>query len=235
MTKPKEKIRILIVDDHTLFRKGIISMLADIPHIQFIAEAVDGNELITSYLSLKPDMILADIAMKPLKGTEAVQKLLEMGLEPKTLFLSMYSEEDSKLSCYLAGGMGLIGKDISKKELLLAIETVNSGQIYFGPDWTEEKILSLSKKLAASYKNNISGIELKYLSVREKSILRAIVEGKTSLQIAEELSLGKRTIDSYRSNLFKKVNVKTLSELISYGLKHYEELFEGEDINKNPA
>jgi DNA-binding NarL/FixJ family response regulator len=125
--------------------------------------------------------------------------------------------------------MGLIGKDTSKEELLFAVETVNSGLIYFGQDWNEDKVMTLSKQLASSYKNNISRIGPECLTLKEKNILRLIVEGKTSNQIALELNLGKRTVDSYRSNIIQKLDVRTVAELISYGLKHYEELFEVED------
>lgn len=213
-------IEILIADDHELFRKGVISLFNGSDEVVFTGEAGDGEELIEKFILIKPDIILADIAMPNLSGTEAVGRLNAGGYGVKALFLSMYEGDEYKYYCYKVGGMGLISKKAHKAELLEAIRTVSSGCRYFGDDWTKEKQYELSTKFEGIVKKTYNQVSYESLSSREKDVLILISEGYTTVQIAQKLFLAKRTIDSYRCNLMKKLKLNSLPELISYAVKN---------------
>ena len=208
-------IRLLIADDHNLFREGIINLLGTEKEIFIVGEVETGESLVTKYLELKPDIVLADISMPELTGIEALKKLKELKQSPKFLFLSMYCEEGSIYSCAKAGGCGLVSKKITKGELLFAIRTVNEGEKYFGVDMTEEKINEIIcnfDKKAGRTRNRDD------LTQREEQIVRLISEGLTSSEIAERLLVSKRTVDSHRTHLIQKLNLKSLPDLIKYSI-----------------
>lgn len=208
-------IRLLIADDHNLFREGIINLLAAEKEIFIVGEADNGEDLIIKYLELKPDIVLADISMPVLTGIEALKKLKDQGQSPKFLFLSMYCEEENIYSCAKADSCGLISKKITKGELLFAIKTVIEGKRYFGVDVTEEKI----NEIIDNFDKNAVRKRSRYeLTRREEQIVRLISEGLTSSEIAEKLLVSKRTIDSHRTHLIQKLNLKSLPDLIKYSI-----------------
>jgi two-component system, NarL family, response regulator NreC len=210
------RIRILVADDHTLFRSGIITLLSDEKDIFIVGEAETGEDLISKYLTLKPDIILADISMPVMNGIDALKKLKEKDPLVKFLFLSMYDDEEYISHCYKAGGMGLISKKVLKGELLYAIRTVNEGSKYFGADITEDKLRTIQYKEEKRSVHNRSDENL--LTPREKEILVMIAEGFTSTEMAEKLFISKRTVDTHRTHLMQKLNLKSLPELIKFAI-----------------
>lgn len=212
------KIRILVADDHTLFRSGIINLLSNEKDIFVIGEAETGGDLVNKYFSLKPDLVLADISMPDINGIEALKNIKENDPSASFLFLSMHDDEEYISYCYQAGGMGLISKKVLKGELLFAIRTISEGKKYFGAEMTEEKLQKMSFKEKSENKS-----DLNRLTPREKDILKMISEGCTSEEIAEKLFLSKRTIDSHRGHLIQKLNLKSLPELIKYAINFYSD------------
>ena len=216
------KIQILIADDHELFRKGIISLLIGEENIQIVGEANNGKDLIYKFLKLKPNLIISDISMPELSGLEAVSTLLESNPDLKVIFLSMYAGEDYIYHCIKAGGLGLINKDIPKAELIKAIDTVYNGKKYFGKDYTEEKL----RKLIRDYDKQLDEIktvqEVEFTD-QEEAIILLIAEGYTSIDIADELYISKRTVDTHRSNLLHKLQLKSGPQLLKYALNFAEE------------
>lgn len=208
-------IRLLIADDHNLFREGVKNLLSGEKDIFVVGEANNGESLIKKYIDLKPDIVIADISMPPINGPEALIKLKAMGLSPKFLFLSMFCEDEFIYSCAKAGGYGLISKKITRGELLFAIKTVNEGKRYFGVDKTEENIYEIINDFDKKTKETRNKHDLTH---REEEILRLISEGLTSSEIAEKLLVSKRTIDSHRTHLIQKLNLKSLPELIKYSI-----------------
>ena len=208
-------IRLLIADDHNLFREGIKNLLANEKDIFVVGEADSGESLIKKYIELKPDIVLADISMPPLNGPDALIKLKAMKQSPKFLFLSMFSEDEYIYSCAKAGGYGLISKKINGGELLFAIKTVNEGKRYFGVDKTEENIEEIINDFDKKSKQTRTKHDL---TQREEEILKLISKGLTSSEIAEKLFVSKRTIDSHRTHLIQKLNLKSLPELIKYSI-----------------
>ena len=213
------KIRILVADDHNLFRSGVVNLLSDEKDIFVVAEAESGEEMIKKYFQLKPDIILADISMPDMNGTDALKKIRERNETAKVLFLSMYEGDEYIYYCYEAGGMGLVSKKILKGELLFAIRTVYGNKKYFGANINDEKLNEIIERFT---KNGLSSDTTDVnLTPREKQILNLIGEGFTSNEIAEKLFLSKRTIDTHRTHLMQKLNLKSLPEFIKYAMSFY--------------
>lgn len=212
-------IKILVADDHTLFRQGIIKLLEDHKEYEVIAEAENGIDLIDKYFIHCPDIILADIAMPGLTGIQAVEEILKRDRYAKALFLSMYDSEEYVYHVIKSGGMGLVNKNILDEELVYAISKVSGGEQYFGKNWDETKLNTLFQ----DYEKKINE-ETKFvieLNFREEQILQMIIEGITSKDIADKMQLSKKTIDYYRSNLLRKFDIKTQIELIKCGIKYF--------------
>lgn len=214
----ENKIKILIADDHELFRKGIISLLIEESNLQIIGEANNGKDLVYKYLKYKPDIILTDISMPELSGLEAIATLYENNKSIKAIFLSMLSGEEYIYHCIKAGGLGLINKDIPKDELLNAIEQVSKGKRYFGKDLTDQEINQIIK----NYEKNLESNQIRKLpdfTDQEISVLLKIAEGDTSSDIADKLYISKRTVDTHRANILHKLDLKTGPQLLKFAIK----------------
>lgn len=215
----KNCIKILIADDHELFRKGFISLLIDEPGIKIIGEANNGKDLVYKYFKLEPDLIITDISMPETSGLEAVKTLYEQNINIKVIFLSMYGGDDYIYHCIKSGGSSLINKDISKAELLKTIASVSSGEKCFGDYNTAEKIdefiETYEKRLVAE--NKPGAIRL---TDKETEILILIAEGFTSQEIADKLFIAKRTVDTHRINLMHKLNLKSFPQLMKYAINY---------------
>ncbi|HMU43794.1 MAG TPA: response regulator transcription factor [Ignavibacteriaceae bacterium] len=211
-------IKILVADDHTLFRQGVIRLLSDNQNFVVVAEAENGEELYKKYFQVRPDVVLADISMPDLSGIDAFQKIKAEDKSVKVLFLSMFESEDYVYETYKSGAMGLINKNILEGELYFAIQNVYKGKKYFGSRWDELSLQKLVKDFEQSPKfaNNSSTI----FSEKEIKILDLISKGLTSKEIAEQLYLSKKSIDYYRANLMRKADVKNKSELVKFAVNY---------------
>jgi DNA-binding NarL/FixJ family response regulator len=220
MIKINMSIKILVADDHKLFRSGIIRLLKDHQNIYIIAEAENGFELIERYLEVSPDIVLVDIAMPLMSGLEAVSRIKEKDPEVKALFLSMYDNDNYKYKVLKSGGMGLINKNILEGELTYAIEQVNRGEMYFRGNWTEDELERLVTEFESH--SNQQVIDNYDVSYREEQVLKLLNEGLTSQQMADKLELSKKTIDFYRSNIMRKFSLKSVTDLILFAMKFFE-------------
>ena len=214
-------IRVLLCDDHTLFRTGLVSILRDEPGIYVVGEAVDGYELIKKYEELRPDVIIVDISMPGISGTEAVSQLKSKYSNIKVLFLTMLAGEQYIYYAIKVGGLGLVNKAIEKGELVFAINEVYRERYYFGPLYDKEKIKDLMIKygnLPIHTEMNIKG----KLSEMDDKILRLISEGLTSQEIADIVNISKRSVDSCRMKFMKRFDLPNISALIRFALKYAE-------------
>lgn len=212
-------VKILIADDHELFRKGIISLLLQEEKIRIVGEANDGKDLIYKYFKLKPDLVITDISMPELSGFEAVSILSDKDPCIKVIYLSMYGGEDYIYHCIKSGGLGLIHKNVTKEELLHAIDLVSNGKKYFGQGYTEEQI----EKIITDYESHLysTGFEgIEQLSSKEEEILLFIADGLTSDEIADKLYSAKRTIDTHRTHIMQKLKLNSFPELIKYAISY---------------
>jgi DNA-binding NarL/FixJ family response regulator len=218
--KQNSTIKILVADDHKLFRRGIVRLLEDHSNIYVLGEAENGKQLIEEYFKVIPDVIIADIAMPVMSGLEALDKIREKDPDVKALFLSMFDTDEYIYKVLISGGMGLINKNIMEGELLLAIEQVYHNQKYFRGEWTEEKLEQLIIDFESHQDENI--ISASEINFREEQILKFLNEGLSSKDMAEKLQLSKKTIDFYRSNIMRKFDLKSTTDLIRFSIKYFE-------------
>jgi DNA-binding NarL/FixJ family response regulator len=212
-----KNINILIADDHTLFRSGIISLIEDEEDIKIIGEAANGKDLIKLYKDLNPDLLLIDISMPEKTGLEAAKEIRAIDEIVKILFLSMHEGADYIYHSIKSGGNGLINKNIIKSELIKAIQSVMSGKDYFGDKYSENDIQEIVKKYESFIEPSVF-VQPTRLTEKEKEVLLLISEGLTSNEIADKLNISKRTIDSHRLSIMQKLNLNSLPELIRYSI-----------------
>jgi two-component system, NarL family, response regulator NreC len=214
-TKP---IRIIIADDHKLFRSGIISLLEDVEEILIVAEVETGKELIERYSEVNPDLILVDISMPVINGIEAIKTIKKSDDNVKALMLSMYDSDEYVFYALKSGAKGLLSKNTMKGELIHAIKTVYSNKRYFGVTLNEEKIIELEKKYRMLVSTDLESFN--QLNMKDRNILEYISNGLTSQEIADQLKVSKKTIDYYRSRIMQRLQIKSLPELISYAVRY---------------
>lgn len=211
----KKQITIALVDDHMLVRNGIKSLLEEEQDLQVIAEGSNGFEAIDIVDKYKPDILIIDVRMPELNGIDAVRKIQDKGGNSKSIVLSMHDSEEYILQSIKAGAFGYLLKDTDKKEFIKAIHTVHSGEKYFSGDISNIIVSNLlqndnSTKITST--PNITEDPFG-LTKKEKQILKLILTGKTNSEISDALQNSKRTIETHRFNLMKKMNVKNLIEL----------------------
>lgn len=212
-----KKIKILIADDHELFRNGIVEILSSEYFIEIIDEAVDGKDFINKFKLHLPDISLIDISMPVCSGFEAVKQLREEGYKNKLLFLSMYDTEDYIYTAYRAGGNGLVSKNSSKSELMSAIELLYSNDYYFNGMIGNELNIYL-KELEVIYAVKDKS---RLLSKTEQEVLALIAEGLTSIEIAGKLFISKRTVDAHRRNIGHKLQIHNSNDMLIYARENF--------------
>ena len=213
-TAPK-KIRVLVCDDHQLFREGVKAILNAQPTLEVVGEASDGKEAVDVALKLNPDVVLMDISMPVLRGFEATRRLKRARPFIKVLILTVYGDEDLVTRCLDAGAAGYILKDTPPVQLVYAIEAVNQGQQYLSP--------SVLKGLVRQHISQPSGLKSGYelLSDREREILVLLAEGESLKDIATRLDLSVKTVDAHKTNLMRKLDLHDRSELIRYAIRKH--------------
>ena len=215
--KKELNIRVLVADDHKLFRSGIIRLLQDHPNIYILGEAENGTDLVFKYFEVNPDIILTDIAMPQMSGLEAVSKIKEKDPDVKALFLSMYDTDEYIYKVLKSGGLGLINKNI----MVYALEKVYEGGKYFRGKWDEQKLEQLIKEFDSNDNVEQGTRELEEITHIEEQILRCINQGMNSKDISEKLKTSKKSVDYYRSGLMKKFSLKTRSDLIRFAYQYF--------------
>jgi two-component system response regulator NreC len=213
-TAPK-KIKVLVCDDHQLFREGVKTILNAQPTLEVVGEASDGKEAVDVAMKLNPDVVLMDISMPVLRGFEATRRLKRARPFIKVLILTVYGDEDLVTRCLDAGAAGYILKDTPPVQLVYAIEAVNQGQQYLSP--------SVLKGLVRQHISQPSGLKSGYelLSDREREILVRLAEGESLKDLATRLDLSVKTVDAHKTNLMRKLDLHDRSELIRYAIRKH--------------
>lgn len=211
-------IRIILADDHKLFRSGIISLLDEARDIHIIGEAENGQDLIALYAKLKPDLIIIDISMPVLSGIQAFKAIRRKDKNAKALFLTMYEGDEYVYFTKRLGAKGLLGKNTMKGELIYAIKAIAKGKKYFGKGYDDEKLKEIEKKYKQLIATDVVNGNIQ-LNLKERKILELISKGKISQEIADQLKCSRKTIEYYRSRLMQRLNIKSFPELISYAVK----------------
>lgn len=207
-----EKINVLIVDDHKLFREGLKLLLSNLEEINEVWEASDGEVFLSMIQSCSPDLVLMDIEMPRINGVEATTRALEQFPEMKILALSMYGDEEYFQKMIDAGVCGFLLKNSEFSEVKKAILTAVQGNNYF----TEEILYRLVNR----FRSKPQPAEEVTLSERELEVLQLICKGLSNQEIADKLFISKRTVDHHRASLLTKTNTRNTASLVIYAIKH---------------
>ncbi|HLR42934.1 MAG TPA: response regulator transcription factor [Pseudogracilibacillus sp.] len=204
-------IKVLLVDDHILIRKGIALLLTNYPDIEVVGEASDGAEAIQMAEQLEPHVILMDISIpEGIDGLTATAEIKRQQPDIKIIMLTMHNEVIYVHQSIQAGADGYILKNSKGNEMYDAIQTVFTGRKYYEVGLPKEQLEKLSKKTDED--------QVDILSPREQEILRLTILGYTNIQIAEKLFISTKTVENHKSNIMQKLEIKTRAELIQYGL-----------------
>ncbi|MFH1939220.1 MAG: response regulator transcription factor [bacterium] len=205
----------MIVDDHTIVRKGIRSLLENNEKIEIVGEAKNGNEAIDKFRQVIPDIVLMDIAMPILNGMEATRQIKKQFPEVKVLILSMYNNEEYIMNCLEFGASGYMNKQTSPEDLILAINTVYKGEYFVSPSFSKEVI----KKYIEIIKDIDKKANYKELTNREREILQLIAESYSNKEIAKLLYISVKTVETHRTHLMDKLDIHNSVELTKYAIR----------------
>jgi RNA polymerase sigma factor (sigma-70 family) len=211
----EQKQRILIVEDHTILREGLRSLLSSHPEFEIIGEASDGREAIRTMEKLQPNFVLMDLSMPRMDGIEAIREIKKQWPRTKILALTVHKTEEYILATLEAGADGYLLKDSTHNELLNAVKVVLSGGRYLCP--------GISEKIIEGYLEGRKTVKhhsaYETLTSREREILKLIGEGNKNKEIAEHLCISVKTVEKHRSNLMEKLNLHNTSALTAYAME----------------
>jgi DNA-binding NarL/FixJ family response regulator len=210
-----EKIRVLVADDHRLFRTGLATALAPFKEIEICGEAHNGDITLEQIKALKPDMVLLDLKMPLLSGIEVLNRLATEGNKVKCLIISGFVDEWDMQVGFDNGALGCLSKDAKPAELLAAIKSVHENGYYFD----ENVRVSFLKEILRRHKFGHTGNEKMLFDEREKKIMNLICREYSNAQIAGELFLSERTIEGIRTKMLHKVGAKNVVGLIIYAFR----------------
>jgi DNA-binding NarL/FixJ family response regulator len=206
-------IRVLIADDHNLVRQGIRALLERAEDIQVVAEAADGFEALELAFAQRPDVLVLDVSMPRLNGTQTLERLKEVSGQTQVVILSMYSDEALVRQALRSGARGYLLKNSIKEELILAVRAAARGEIYLSP--------AISGVLEDGFLNrpDESG-PLDALTPREREVMKLIAEGQTNTGIARLLHISIKTVEKHRSNLMAKLGVHDTAALVRLAVQY---------------
>jgi DNA-binding NarL/FixJ family response regulator len=202
-------LAILLADDHVLFRQALRVVL-EREGFTVQAEAPDGQEAVRLAGTLYPDVAVLDLAMPVLNGLDAARQILKVSSRTKIIVLTMYTDDHYVIGALKAGVRGYVIKTQAAQDLVEAIRTVNQGQIYLSP--------GVSAALVDAYLTQTSPAE-DPLTLRERQVLQLVAEGKTSKEIAEVLSIGAKSAESYRTRIMQKLQIHNTAGLVRYAIR----------------
>lgn len=204
------KVKVLIADDHAMIRDGVKSLIRQNKELIVVGEAQSGKETLEKFEKLKPDLLILDISMPDLNGMEVSREILSQDPSAKIVILSMYDDEDYISRCLEYGVKGYVVKNESGGELEYAISAVLQGKNYFSRQAQDV----IFKKYSQNVTRKKQKEEVIHLTQREREIIKLIAEGLTSQQMADQLFISPRTVETHRANVMKKVGVKNAVELV---------------------
>lgn len=206
------KLRILLVDDHALVRAGMRSLLHDIADIEVVAEASDGADALAAAERARPDVVLMDIAMKGMNGLEAAARLRERQPEAKIIILSMHTSEEYVLLALRAGAAAYLIKDSATSELELALKCVMRGETYLSP--------AISRQVVDGYVQRVGvGVNADPLTPRQREVLKRVAEGRSTKEIAFDLNLSVKTVETHRAQIMDRLGIRDVAGLVRYAMR----------------
>ena len=205
----------LLADDHGIVRRGLRSLLETEPGLEVVAEASDGLEALRLCATLQPDVLILDVAMPMLNGIEVAARAQKLDRPPRTIMLSMHSDETYVLRALAAGASAYLLKDATDEDLLPAIRAISAGKPYFSPAVTALLVEDYVRQLQAR------GLTDSYhlLTDREKQVLQLLAEGRSNKDVAALLDVGLSTVETHRGNLMQKLGLHNTAEIVLYAVR----------------
>ena len=208
-------MRVLLADDHGIVRRGLRSLLESEPGVTVLGEAADGHEALRLAKELHPDIVILDIGMPLLNGIDVAARLQKMDRPPRTVILSMHSDESYIIRALAAGARAYLLKDATDEDLIPAIRAVAAGRPYFSPAVTAVLVEDYMRRLQDR------GLTDTYhlLTDREKEVLQLLAEGRANKEVATLLDLSLSTVETHRANLMQKLNLHNTAEVVLYAVR----------------
>ena len=206
----REKIRILLADDHAVVRQGFKMILAAQPDMEIVGEAGNGREALDLAGQLQPDVIVMDVAMPELNGIEATRRVADLSPRSRVLALSMHKDSVYVREILRAGARGYLLKDSIASDLLAAVRAVSRGEGYLSP--------GVSDAVLNDYRRHVTD-PIDLLTSREREVLQMIAEGKTNKEVATVLNLSVYTVDAHRGRIMEKLNVHSVTDLVRFAVR----------------
>jgi two-component system response regulator NreC len=208
-------LRVLLADDHGIVRRGLRSLLETEPGLTVVGEAADGLEALRLCEELHPDILIVDIGMPKLNGIDVAARAQKLERPPRTVILSMHSDESYIIRAMAAGARAYLLKDATDEDLLPAVRAVAAGKPYFSPAVTGVLVEDYLRQLQAR------GLTDSYhlLTDREKQVLQLLAEGRSNKEVATLLELSLSTVETHRENLMQKLNLHNTAEIVLYAVR----------------
>jgi two-component system response regulator NreC len=210
-----QKIKVLIVDDHTLVRDGVRALLALVSDISVVGEAANGKEALEKVKELAPDVVLMDLAMPIMSGLEATRRIRRRFPGTKVLALTQYEDREYIIPTIEAGARGFVSKTAAFSELASAIQAVYRGGSFLSPMAAAAVVEECQQKVSTEEEKD----PYQQLTDREREMLKLVAEGYTGKEIADMLVISLRTVETHKSNLMKKLNIHNKADLIRFAIR----------------
>jgi DNA-binding NarL/FixJ family response regulator len=207
------RIRVLLVDDHKLFRAGISSLLQTVGNIEVVAEAGDGREALRLAADHRPDVVLMDIMMPNLNGLDAAARIAHLSPRTRVIMLSMNADADSVLRSLRAGAVGYLIKNADPAELELAVRAVARGEKFLSSAISEHVVAACLGRIDREQSS------LERLAPRQREVLQLVAEGHTTKEIAKKLNITPKTAEAYRGELMKVLDIHDIASLTRYAIR----------------
>jgi two-component system response regulator NreC len=212
-----KRIRVVVADDHTIVRQGLLALLNEQQDIEVVAEAEDGRDALKKVEKFLPDILILDVGMPRLNGLEAARQIKRQNQTVKILMLTMHSDEEYIFETLKAGASGYLLKDAAATELITAIHSIHSGQSYLSPSVSHRVIENYIRR--SDPPNNEDTGSHKLLTEREREVLQLVAEGKTNREIADILNISIKTVDNHRTNLMNKLDIHDRAGIVRYAIR----------------
>jgi two-component system response regulator NreC len=208
------KRRILIADDHKILRNGLSALLRNQSDLELVGEAENGQRAVELAKELRPDVVIMDIAMPGLNGVEAARRIVAEAPGVKVIALSMHSDRRFVTRMLEAGASGYLLKDSAFEELAFSIRTVVEDQIYLSPGITGVVIEDYVQRLSASPSSDAP-----VLTAREREVLQLLAEGRSTREIANQLHVSAKTVETHRKHIMDRLKLRSIAELTKYAIR----------------
>ncbi|MEJ7606880.1 MAG: response regulator transcription factor [Bryobacteraceae bacterium] len=209
------KIRVMLADDHTLFRQGIKTLISAEADLEVVGEAANGNDAVDKAIESNPDVVLMDIGMPGLSSFEATRQIKKNRPEAKVLFLTMYDDEDYLVEGMEVGANGYVLKDSPALQLVAAIREIWKGGSYLSP----RMLAQLVDDFRCRSKGTGRTPRFSTLTTREREVLKVLAEGQSVKEIASDLNLSVKTIEAHKFNLMRKLDIHNKAQLVQYAIQ----------------